>query len=75
MPRDDGTLTNSDANRTVLIILLSCVGFLLPEVLLCIMSILGQADSKTTSVITIIAIGCILANSGCQCVYICFVHT
>ena len=64
MPSSKGTRTNSDANTTVLVILCSYAGLYLPNTFVSVMSMFGQSDNQAMYVVTIIAMGCILANSG-----------
>ena len=64
MPSGEGTQTNSDANTTVLIILCSYALLYLPTIFAHLMSMFGQSNSQFMFVVTIISVGCILANSG-----------
>ena len=71
----EGIHTNSDANKTVLIILCSFACLYLPNILLGVMKIFGQSDSPAMPIITIIAMGCMLANSGVNVfIYALFTH-
>ena len=66
---------NLDANKTVLIILCSFACLYLPNIFVCYMETFGQTDARIMPVITIIALGCMFANSGVNVfIYALFTH-
>ena len=71
----EGTQTNLEANKTVLIILCSFACLYLPNLVVCFMETFGKTDNHVMPVISIISMGCLLANSGVNVfIYALFTH-
>ena len=75
IPSVEGTQTNLDANETVLMILCSFACLYLPNILVNFIETFVKTDSHVMPVISIMAMGCMLANSGVNVfIYALFTH-